>query len=200
MEFILLWASFLIIMATDLQRGILIGIVLAVLYFAWSYAQVTPSTLPACLWSVLMPSMRCSSPSGSLLPPLMPDSMANYTGAHQIHSQLAYPCTASLSAGCCYQRQSMQNGRSESANTMQVTVKAFTVVPSRSGVLRPPAEREVLNLFGARTAAVSLSGFIFFGSSLSISDQVTLAGPQVPPVLHLIIRVHRANPLQSDLQ
>ena len=62
MEFILLWASFLIIMATDLQRGILIGIVLAVLYFAWSYAQVTPSTLPACLWSVLMPSMRCSSP------------------------------------------------------------------------------------------------------------------------------------------
>jgi MFS superfamily sulfate permease-like transporter len=40
MEFILLWASFLIIMATDLQRGIVIGIVLAVLYFAWSYAQV----------------------------------------------------------------------------------------------------------------------------------------------------------------
>lgn len=41
MEFILLWASFLIIMATDLQRGILIGIVLAVLYFAWSYAQAS---------------------------------------------------------------------------------------------------------------------------------------------------------------
>ena len=54
-------------------------------------------------------------------------------------------------------------------------MKAFTVVPSRSGVLRPPAEREVLNLFGARMAAVSLSGYIFFGSSLSISDQVTLA-------------------------
>ena len=94
----------------------------------------------------------------------------------------------------------MQNGRSESANTMQVTVKAFTVVPSRSGVLRPPAEREVLNLFGARMAAVSLSGFIFFGSSLSISDQVTRAESQVPPVLHLIIRVHKAPPLQSDLQ
>ena len=53
-----------------------------------------------------------------------------------------------------------------------MTVKAFTVVPSRSGVLRPQAEREVLNLFGARMAAVSLSGYIFFGSSLSISDQV----------------------------
>jgi MFS superfamily sulfate permease-like transporter len=39
MEFILLWASFLIIMATDLQRGIVIGIVLAVLYFAWSYTR-----------------------------------------------------------------------------------------------------------------------------------------------------------------
>lgn len=51
MEFILLWASFLIIMATDLQRGIVIGIVLAVLYFAWSYAQVgaqgTTSILPS---------------------------------------------------------------------------------------------------------------------------------------------------------
>ena len=46
MEFILLWASFLIITATDLQRGILIGIVLAVLYFAWSYAQVTRPILP----------------------------------------------------------------------------------------------------------------------------------------------------------
>ena len=54
-------------------------------------------------------------------------------------------------------------------------MRAFTVVPSRSGVLRPPAEREVLNLFGARMAAVTLSGFIFFGSSLSISDQVNLA-------------------------
>lgn len=52
-------------------------------------------------------------------------------------------------------------------------MKAFTVVPSRSGVLRPQAERDILNLFGARMAAVSLSGYVFFGSSLSISDQVT---------------------------
>ena len=64
MEFILLWASFLIIMATDLQRGILIGIVLAVLYFAWSYAQVTPSIFPAGLWSDLTPAIRRLSCSG----------------------------------------------------------------------------------------------------------------------------------------
>ena len=50
-EFILLWASFLIIMATDLQRGILIGIVLAVLYFAWSYAQARSCAAQAGTWS-----------------------------------------------------------------------------------------------------------------------------------------------------
>ena len=73
-------------------------------------------------------------------------------------------------------------------------MKAFTVVPSRSGVLRPEAEREVLNLFGARMAAVSLSGYIFFGSSLTISDQVHCPcwfyrvpprGPPSPPLLRL---------------
>ncbi len=55
---------------------------------------------------------------------------------------------------------------------LQVTVKAFTVVPTRSGVLRAVSEREVLDLFNARLAAISLSGFIFFGSSVKISDQV----------------------------
>ncbi len=55
---------------------------------------------------------------------------------------------------------------------VQVTVKAFTVVPTRSGVLRAVSEREVLDLFNARLAAISLSGFIFFGSSVNISDQV----------------------------
>ena len=54
----------------------------------------------------------------------------------------------------------------------QVTVKAFTVVPTGSGVLRAVSEREVLDLFNARLAAISLSGFIFFGSSVKISDQV----------------------------
>ena len=61
---------------------------------------------------------------------------------------------------------------------VQVTVKAFTVVPTRSGVLRAVSEREVLDLFNARLAAISLSGFIFFGSSVNISDQVRAsAGP-----------------------
>jgi hypothetical protein len=56
----------------------------------------------------------------------------------------------------------------------QVTVRAFTVVPTRSGVLRALSEREILDLFSARLAAISLSGYIFFGSSVSISDQARL--------------------------
>lgn len=48
------------------------------------------------------------------------------------------------------------------------------MVPTRSGVLRAVSEREILDLFSARLAAISLSGYIFFGSSVSISDQVWL--------------------------
>lgn len=44
MEFVLLWATFVAIMLTDLERGIGIGIVMAVLYFAYSYAQASPVT------------------------------------------------------------------------------------------------------------------------------------------------------------
>ena len=54
----------------------------------------------------------------------------------------------------------------------QVHVQGFTVVPSRSGVIRTLSERAVLELFNQRMAAVSLSGYIFFGSSVSISAQV----------------------------
>lgn len=47
MEFVLLWATFVAIMLTDLERGIGIGIIMAVLYFAYSYAQAgIPSTAP----------------------------------------------------------------------------------------------------------------------------------------------------------
>jgi len=53
----------------------------------------------------------------------------------------------------------------------QVTVKASAIVPARSAVLRGPKEREVLDLLTARLAAVSLAGYIFFGSSVNISDQ-----------------------------
>ncbi|BDA44720.1 Uncharacterized protein C24H6.11c [Coccomyxa sp. Obi] len=92
MEFLLLWATYLAIMYTDLERGIGAGIVMATLYFAYSYAQVT--------------------------------------------------------------------------------VRTFSVLPTRSGVLRAVSERKILDLFSSRLAAISLSGYIFFGSSVSISDQV----------------------------
>ncbi len=55
---------------------------------------------------------------------------------------------------------------------MQVTIRTFTVLPTRSGVLRAVSERKILDLFSSRLAAISLSGYIFFGSSVSISDQV----------------------------
>ncbi|KAK9845896.1 hypothetical protein WJX81_005443 [Elliptochloris bilobata] len=54
----------------------------------------------------------------------------------------------------------------------KVTVRASAVIPARSAVLRGPTERAVLDLMTARLAAVSLSGYIFFGSSVKISDQV----------------------------
>ena len=46
-EFVLLWATFVAIMLTDLERGILIGIIMAVLYFAYSYAQASTHTMKA---------------------------------------------------------------------------------------------------------------------------------------------------------
>ncbi|KAK9824383.1 hypothetical protein WJX72_009880 [[Myrmecia] bisecta] len=54
----------------------------------------------------------------------------------------------------------------------QVNVMAFTVVPSRSGAVRTFEQRTVLELFASRCVAVSLSGYIFFGSALSVSEKV----------------------------
>lgn len=54
----------------------------------------------------------------------------------------------------------------------QVLVTAFTVVPSRSGAVRTFEQRTVLEQFNPRCVAVSLSGYIFFGSSVKISDKV----------------------------
>lgn len=59
-----------------------------------------------------------------------------------------------------------------SCETMQVLVTAFTVVPSRSGAVRTFEQRAVLEQFNPRCVAVSLSGYIFFGSSVSISEKV----------------------------
>lgn len=47
------------------------------------------------------------------------------------------------------------------------------MVPSRSGVVRPFSERSVLEIFMAKSAALNLSGYIFFGSSVSISEKVS---------------------------
>ena len=58
----------------------------------------------------------------------------------------------------------------------KVHVTAFTVVGSRSGRVRTFAERTMLELFYNRMAAVSLSGYIFFGSSVNISRQVHEVG------------------------
>lgn len=55
---------------------------------------------------------------------------------------------------------------------LQVLVTAFTVVPSRSGAVRTFEQRAVLEQFNPRCVAVSLSGYIFFGSSVSISEKV----------------------------
>ena len=63
----------------------------------------------------------------------------------------------------------------------KVHVTAFTVVGSRSGRVRTFAERTMLELFYNRMAAVSLSGYIFFGSSVNISKQVHEVLPPPPP-------------------
>ena len=56
---------------------------------------------------------------------------------------------------------------------LQVHVQAFTVVPSRSGVVRSLSERAVLEVFMSRMAALTLSGYIFFGSSVTIARQAS---------------------------
>ena len=55
---------------------------------------------------------------------------------------------------------------------MQVHVRTYKVMPGRSDVVRSKAEGTVLELFNTRMAAVSLTGYIFFGSSVSISERV----------------------------
>jgi MFS superfamily sulfate permease-like transporter len=53
MEYVLLWATYLAIMYSDLERGIGAGIVMATLYFAYSYAQVRPNQCASCVEHVL---------------------------------------------------------------------------------------------------------------------------------------------------
>ncbi|KAK9867709.1 hypothetical protein WJX84_006943 [Apatococcus fuscideae] len=98
-EYVLLWATFLAIVNTNLEVGIAAGIVAATLYFAYAYAKVH--------------------------------------------------------------------------------VTAFTVVPCRSGVVRSAKQRAVLELMSGRMAAISLSGYIFFGSSITISHKVAAVADEM---------------------
>ena len=54
----------------------------------------------------------------------------------------------------------------------RMSVKAFTVVPSRSGAVRSFKQRMVLEAFDGRVAAVALSGMVFFGSATTMADHV----------------------------
>lgn len=68
----------------------------------------------------------------------------------------------------------------------QVSVKAFTVVPSRSNAVRTFQQRLVLEAFGGRIAAVALSGMIFFGSATKCVDQIlSVASSLLEPQPHV---------------
>jgi hypothetical protein len=49
---------------------------------------------------------------------------------------------------------------------------AFNVIPSRSAAVRSYLESHLLEALAGRQATVALSGFIFFGSSVLLSDKV----------------------------
>ncbi|CAD7702019.1 unnamed protein product [Ostreobium quekettii] len=54
----------------------------------------------------------------------------------------------------------------------KVNITAYSVLPSRGCYLRPFAQRSILELFSGNVMAVSLSGYIFFGSSVKINKKV----------------------------
>lgn len=64
-EFVLLWATYLAIMYTDLERGIGAGIVMATLYFAYSYAKaraLAKCTPKRYTQTLSLAGISCSSP------------------------------------------------------------------------------------------------------------------------------------------
>ncbi|KAL6776708.1 hypothetical protein ACKKBF_B30640 [Auxenochlorella protothecoides x Auxenochlorella symbiontica] len=54
----------------------------------------------------------------------------------------------------------------------RVTLRTFSVVPSRSGAVRTWDHRRVLEHFVPRVRACSLQGYLFFGSSVLVSTKV----------------------------
>ena len=84
--------------------------------------------------------------------------------------QIVPPCFACWSVA--KHVQNVFEAATHALHAVQVLVTAFTVVPSRSGAVRTFEQRTVLEQFNPRCVAVSLSGYIFFGSSVKISDKV----------------------------
>jgi len=66
-----------------------------------------------------------------------------------------------------------------------VLVTALTVVPSSSGVVRAFEERTLLEHLRANCVAVALSGYIFFGSSVTINNKVMEVIHQHIRLLHV---------------
>ena len=66
----------------------------------------------------------------------------------------------------------------------QAHVSDFSLLPSRSGVMRPYDQRIVLDVLTKHMVVISVSGFLFFGSSLAVSDKVlsVRAAPSAPAV------------------
>ena len=62
-----------------------------------------------------------------------------------------------------------------SQHRSQIRVHTFRVVPSRSGALRTFRQRAVLDVFSSRMLAISLEGYIFFGSALQIGERCLAA-------------------------
>ena len=75
-----------------------------------------------------------------------------------------------LYSGCCGQQAALC---CNCPITAQVHMRTFKVMPGRSDVVRSHAEGAVLELFSTRMSAVSLTGYLFFGSSVSVSDRVS---------------------------
>jgi hypothetical protein len=58
---------------------------------------------------------------------------------------------------------------------LQANMAAFRVLPSRSAAVRSYTESHVLEALNGHIATVAASGFLFFGSSVLMSNKVSLA-------------------------
>lgn len=56
--------------------------------------------------------------------------------------------------------------------SLQANLAAFSVLPSRSAAVRSYQESHILEVLSGRVATVGLKGFMFFGSSVALSNKV----------------------------